>query len=82
MLVQVQSAAKPVSRKALPFGKGSFLPVGCDGQKKAGFEEPGFAAFISLYFRIILNSNCPDLSLIRYCFSGSGPQELFPIPRT
>lgn len=77
MLVQVQSAAKP-----FPSGRAVFLPDEIVGQKKAGFEEPGCAAFISLYFRIILNSNCPDLSLIRYCFSGSGPQELFPIPRT
>ena len=76
------AGSSPVSRKALPFGKGSFLPDEIVGQKRAGFFEPGCAAFISLYFRIILNSNCPDLSLIRYCFSGSGPQELFPIPRT
>ena len=40
------AGSSPVSRKALPFGKGSFLPDNFVGQKRAGFEEPGCAAVL------------------------------------
>ena len=74
MLVQVQSAANPPV-----FGRVFLLPF--ETKKEPLERGAGFLIPLS-QFREIKNSKLSDLSLIIYCFSGSGPQDAFPNPRT
>ena len=44
------AGSSPVSRKALPFGKGSFLPDNSSGKKKPGSSNPAVRLLLASIF--------------------------------